>query len=77
MTANGSYVMNFSEEYDCEGTDVKMDGNGCQSIFFATSDDLVAGWNRLPFAPPPANDPNVFKYGPGYSVGGRWDCIAT
>ena len=70
MTANGTYVMNFSEEYDCEG------GN-CQSIFFATTDDLVAGWTRLPFAPPPANDTNVFKYGPGYTVGGRWDCIAT
>lgn len=31
----------------------------------------------MPFAPPPADDPNVFKYGPGYKVGGRWDCIAT
>ena len=64
--------MNFSEEYDCE----KGKGRSCQSIFFATSKDLLT-WTRLPFAPPPANDSNVFKYGKGYTVGGRWDCIAT
>ena len=64
--------MNFSEEYDCD----KGKGRGCQSIFFATSKDLLT-WTRLPFAPPPANDSNVFKYGPGYTVGGRWDCIGT
>lgn len=68
-TADGEYVMNFSEEYDCEGSN-------CQSIFFATSKDLRT-WQRLPFKPPPADDPNVFKYGDGYKVGGRWDCIAT
>ena len=69
QASDGTYVMNFSEEYDCEG-------RNCQSIFFATSPDLVS-WTRVPFAPPPANDSSVFKYGPGYTVGGRWDCIAT
>ena len=64
--------MNFSEEYDCD----TGKGHSCQSIFFATSKDLLT-WTRLPFAPPPANDSNVFKYGEGYTVGGRWDCIAT
>ena len=62
--------MNFSEEYDCD----TGKGRGCQSIFFATSKDLIS-WSRLPFAPPPANDSNVFKYGPGYTVGGRWDSL--
>lgn len=56
---------NFSEEYDCEGEDEAAIGSnvtgGCQSIFFATSPDLLT-WTRLPFAPPPANDSNVFKY---------------
>lgn len=76
QTSNGTYVMNFSEEYDCEGKSGKQ-GDGCQSIFFATTTDLEEGWRRVPFQPPPANDPNVFKYGKGYRVGGRWDCIAT
>eukprot|EP01051_Picozoa_sp_SAG22_P010362 SAG22_NODE_930_length_6462_cov_4.402326_1_plen_338_part_00 len=74
--AAGEYVMNFSEDYDCGSPN-------CQSIFFATSKDLKT-WTRLPFAPPPANDSNVFKYNsgglegktPGYRPG-RWDCIAT
>lgn len=74
--SNGTYVMNFSEEYDCKSDDTESKG-GCQSIFFATTDDLIKGWQRVPFAPPPADDPNVFKYGAGYRVGGRWDCIAT
>ena len=59
-------------------------GSACQSIFFATSKDLK-NWTRLPFKPPPADDAEVFKYSdgglngttPGYTVGGRWDCIAT
>jgi hypothetical protein len=79
----GEYVMNFSEEYDCPNGEAE-DRGGCQSIFFATSKDLKS-WTRVPFAPPPANDSNVFKYWdgglagktPGYAVGGRWDCIAT
>ena len=81
--AAGEYVMNFSEEYDCPDGEAESRG-GCQSIFFATSKDLKS-WARVPFAPPPANDTNVFKYWdgglagktPGYTVGGRWDCIAT
>ena len=75
--ADGLYVMNFSEDYDCGSA-------SCQSIFFATSPNL-RNWTRLPFAPPPADDPNVFKYNdgglagktPGYKRNGRWDCIAT
>lgn len=75
--AAGEYVMNFSEDYDCGSPN-------CQSIFFATSKDL-RNWTRVPFAAPPANDPNVFKYNdgglegktPGYKRNGRWDCIAT
>jgi hypothetical protein len=73
----GEYVMNFSEDYDCGSP-------SCQSIFFATSKDL-RNWTRVPFAAPPANDSNVFKYNdgglegktPGYERNGRWDCIAT
>ena len=81
----GEYVMNFSEEYDCQPTDPNRTyGTGCQSIFFATSKDLK-NWTRLPFKPPPAHDPDVFKYSdgglggktPGYTIGGRWDCIST
>ena len=76
-------VMNFSEEYDCEGKNGKPNA-GCQSIFFAKSTDLK-NWTRIPFAAPPANDTEVFKYWdgglggttPGYTIGGRWDCIAT
>ena len=68
--AAGEYVMNFSEEYDCDHA------NGCQSIFFATSPDLKT-WTRVPDMVPGVNDSNVFKYGPGYKKGGRWDCIAT
>lgn len=69
--ADGEYIMNFSEDYDCGSPN-------CQSIFFATSRDLK-NWTRLPFAPPPADDPNVFKHVnvSGYKVNGRWDCIAT
>ena len=60
-SASGEYVMNFSEEYDCD----KGCGNGCQSIFFATSADLVT-WTRVAdMSPAPGNDSNVFKYGPG------------
>ena len=70
--AAGEYVMNFSQEYDCD----KGGGRSCQSIFFATSPDLVA-WTRVPDMRPGANDSAVFKYGKGYKVGGRWDCIAT
>ena len=81
----GEYVMNFSEEYDCQSKNPKAKyGTGCQSIFFATSQDLK-NWTRLSFKPPPANDTEVFKYSdgglggttPGYTIGGRWDCIAT
>ena len=76
-----------------------MSDPGCQSIFFATSADLV-NWTRVPTkpaapaCPPPAGcgacggavvpncsapapDPNVFRYGENYTIGGRWDCIAT
>ena len=69
--AAGEYVMNFSEDYDCGSP-------SCQSIFFATSKDLK-NWTRLPFAPPPAADPNVFKHlnDSDYKANGRWDCIAT
>ena len=70
--------MNFSEEYDCEGKNGKPNA-GCQSIFFAKSTDLK-NWTRIPFAAPPANDTEVFKYWdgglggttPGYTIGGRW-----
>ena len=79
----GEYVMNFSEEYDCPNGEALLQG-GCQSIFFATSKDLK-NWTRVPFAAPPANDTEVFKYWdgglggttPGYTVGGRWDTIST
>lgn len=83
--ADGEYVMNFSEEYDCQPANPNATyGTGCQSIFFATSKDLKT-WTRLAFKLPPANDSEVFKYSdgglggttPGYSIGGRWDCIAT
>jgi len=77
--SDGEYVMNFSEEYDCQPT-----GSRCQSIFFATSKDLK-NWTRLAFKPPPAHDAEVFTYSdgglggktPGYKIGGRWDTIAT
>lgn len=84
--ADGEYVMNFSEEYDCQPSkpNATYGTGGCQSIFFATSKDL-RNWTRLAFKPPPANDTEVFKYSdgglggttPGYTIGGRWDCIAT
>jgi hypothetical protein len=73
---DGEYVMNFSEEYDCADKTGNMTGRNCQSIFFAKSKDMLV-WERVPFAAPPTNDPNVFKYGPGYDLGGRWDCITT
>ena len=39
--AAGEYVMNFSEEYDCQPGNPKAPyGTGCQSIFFAKSKDL-------------------------------------
>jgi hypothetical protein len=72
-TLSGEYVMNFSQEgYDCDfgNTTTTADDQSstsnitdkfCQSIFFATSKDLLT-WHRVPFAPPPADDPNVFKY---------------
>ena len=62
--------MNFSQEFDCGNT------SGCQSTFFATSKDLRT-WERVPDQLPGVNDSNVFKYGKGYSKGGRWDCITT
>eukprot|EP01052_Picozoa_sp_SAG31_P044497 SAG31_NODE_7782_length_1597_cov_1.469292_1_plen_364_part_00 len=90
QNAAGEYVMNFSEEYDCAAANRSLDGNRCQSIFFATSRDL-RNWTRVPFASagpantPPVNDSAVFTYFdgglaqkvPGYEIGGRWDCIAT
>jgi len=75
----GEYVMNFSEEYDCQPADPRAKyGTACQSIFFATSKDLK-NWTRLAFKPPPANDTEVFKVDAGaqYAIGGRWDCIST
>ena len=83
----GEYVMNFSQEYDCQPTDPKnpYGTGGCQSIFFATSKDLK-NWTRVAFKPPaPGHDTEVFKYSdgglggatPGYTIGGRWDTIAT
>ena len=47
-----------------------MDGRGCQSIFFATSKDLLT-WTRLKFKAPPADDANVFKYS-NASAGGLY-----
>ena len=90
QNAAGEYVMNFSEEYDCLAANRSLDGNHCQSIFFARSRDM-RNWTRVPFATagpagtPPVNDSNVFTYTdgglaqkvPGYEIGGRWDCIAT
>ncbi len=68
----GEYVMNYSQErYDCEAP-----SGWCQSIFFATSRDLIS-WT--PLAPDALEHGGpVFKYpDAGYEVGGRWDCIAV
>jgi hypothetical protein len=73
------WIMNYSQEYDCH---TKGDGNGglgseggCQSIFFATSKDLV---NWQPVAPDAEkNGGNVFKYNTSQYARGRWDCIAV
>lgn len=71
-TDDDEFVMNFSQEYDCESGDA----DGCQSIFFATSKDLLK-WT--PVAPDAQkNGGLVFKYNASeYALGGRWDCIAV
>ena len=45
-TGEDEWVMNYSQEYDChsgDGGELGADSEGgCQSIFFATSKDLVS-----------------------------------
>jgi hypothetical protein len=68
-TDEDEFVMNFSEDYDCGSAK-------CQSIFFATSKDLIT-WT--PVAPDAEKKGGlVFKYNTSfYKDGGRWDCIAV
>jgi hypothetical protein len=79
------WIMNYSQEYDCSAAGGDHDdgavtagaqsSGGCQSIFFATSKDLV---NWSPVAPDAAkNGGLVFKYNTSEYARGRWDCIAV
>lgn len=65
------YVMNYSQEYDCEGSN-------CQTIFFATSSDLI---NWTPLAPDAKTKGGLVFRVPAnstdYRKGGRWDCITV
>ena len=71
--ANGTYVINFSmNKYACEGDPEggpTGDPDWCQSIFFATAPTPLGPWTEV--APDAErNGGDVFKYGPGYLVGG-------
>ena len=73
------WVMSFSQfRFHCEDSHHnRSGGQGCQSIFFASSEDLRR-WRRVDFG---ENDTNVFKYNEGltrplYMLGASWDCIS-
>ena len=78
--AEDEWIMNYSQEYDCHAEGDENGGlsskkGGCQSIFFATSKDLV---NWTPVAPDAEkNGGYVFKYNTSEYARGRWDCIAV
>ena len=84
--ADDEWVMNFSQEYDCQEScqgGVNSSACNCQSMFFATSKDLLT-WT--PVSPNAEQQPSplVFKYDSRhYFTAGtnpqqsRWDCMSA
>ncbi len=84
--ADDEWVMNFSQEYDCQDAcpgGANSSSCNCQSMFFATSKDLLS-W--IPVSPNAEQHPSplVFKYDTtkyftpaSNPESSRWDCMSA